>query len=106
MALAGMQGRQCVLLVALHLGAMRANLLDGIEGFGGFDLIFCRHVLSDMTGEGRRRVLDGLARAVGPAGCLFVGEGEILPEAGVAFRPVAGLKSVYVRGPSSVSQAA
>lgn len=84
----------------------RANLLDGIEGFGEFDLVFCRHVLSDMTSEGRRRVLDGLAKALGPAGCLFVGEGEILPEAGVAFRPVAGLKSVYVRGPSSVSQAA
>lgn len=84
----------------------RANLLDGLEGLGGFDLIFCRHVLSDMTHEARQRVIAGLGRALGPAGCLFLGGGEAIPEAVVLFRPVAGFRSVYVRSPAPVSRVA
>lgn len=84
----------------------RVNMIDGFEPLGRFDLIFCRHVLMDMTVDARRRVVAGLDAALGPAGCLFLGAGEAVPEAGSIFRPVAGLKSVYVRGPSPVSQAA
>lgn len=84
----------------------RANLLDGLDAFGQFDLILCRHVLSDMTGEGRRRVLAALASALAPTGCLFLGVGEAVPETEANFRPVAGVESVYVRSPSPVSRAA
>jgi chemotaxis protein methyltransferase CheR len=84
----------------------RANLLDGLEAFGRFDLIFCRHVLSDMTSEARRRTVAALERALAPNGCLFLGSGEAVPEALAAFRPVAGLSAVYVRNPSLVSRAA
>lgn len=84
----------------------RANLLDGLETHGRFDLIFCRHLLGDMTAEGRRRAVAVLEAALAPSGCLFLGAGEMVPEALSAFRPVAGLKSVYVRNPSPVSRAA
>ncbi|MBN8552235.1 MAG: protein-glutamate O-methyltransferase CheR [Caulobacterales bacterium] len=84
----------------------RANLLDGLEGLGGFDLIFCRHVLAEMTREARQRVIAGLGRALGTTGCLFLGAGETLPEAEAVFRPVAGFKSVYVRSASPISRAA
>jgi chemotaxis protein methyltransferase CheR len=84
----------------------RANLLDGLEAFGRFDLIFCRHVLSEMTPQARRRVVAGLERALAPSGCLFLGSDEVAPEVLTAFRPVAGLSAVYVRSPSPVSRAA
>lgn len=84
----------------------RANLIDGLSGLGAFDLIFCRHVLGDMTPEARRRAAASLAGALAPSGCLFLGVGEAVPEAAEAFRPVAGLKSVYVKGGSAVSRAA
>lgn len=84
----------------------RANLLDGLEVFGRFDLIFCRHVLSEMTPEARRRMVAVLEAALAPNGCLFMGSGEAVPEALSVFRPVAGLSAVYVRSPSPVSRAA
>lgn len=84
----------------------RANLLDGLEPFGRFDLIFCRHVLSGMTSSARSRVLTGLGAALTPTGCLFLGTGESVPEVQSLFRPVAGLNSVYVRAQPPVSQAA
>ena len=84
----------------------RANLIDGLQSFGRFDLIFCRHILTDMAPEARRGVLAALDAVLEPTGCLFLGGGEVIPEAQAAFRPVAGLKSVYVRGSPSVSRAA
>lgn len=84
----------------------RANLLDGIEALGRFDLIFCRHVLGDMTPPARRRAVSVLENALSASGCLFLGSGEIVPEALERFRPVAGLKSVYVRGGAPISRAA
>lgn len=84
----------------------RLNLLDGADSFGTFDLVLCRHVLTDMTMEARRRVVASLGRAMGPAGCLFLGVGEAIPEVEAMFRPVAGIQSVYVRAPAPVSRAA
>lgn len=84
----------------------RRNLLDGIEGFGVFDLVLCRHVLIDMTPPARRRVLAGLEAALAPDGCLLLGAGEILPETLDAFRPVAGRAGLYVKNPARLSQAA
>lgn len=84
----------------------RANLLDALESFGQVDLVFCRHVLGDMTPEARRRVIQNLEAALVAQGCLFLGEDETPPEVLAAFRPVAGLKAVYVRSPSPVSRAA
>lgn len=84
----------------------RANLLDGLEAFGKFDLIFCRHVLGDMTPSARARVVEALDGALEPTGCLFLGAGESVPETQSAFRPVAGLSAVYVHGSRPVSRAA
>ena len=84
----------------------RANLIDGLEPFGTFDLVFCRNVLGDMTPAARTRLVTALDGALSPNGCLFLGAGEHAPEARTVFRPVAGLKSVFVKGGSSVSRAA
>lgn len=84
----------------------RANLLDGLDAFGRFDLIFCRNVLGEMTPQARRRTVAALETALAPNGCLFMGSSETVPEALAVFRPVAGLNAVYVRNPSPVSRAA
>lgn len=84
----------------------RANLLDGLEPFGRFDLIFCRHILPGMTPAARTRVLASLDAALAPTGCLFLGAGEATPEVQALFRPVAGLNAVYVRAQSPISRAA
>ena len=84
----------------------RRNLLDGAVGQEPFDLIFCRNVLSDMSSNARRRTLAGLEVDLAPGGCLFLGVNETLPEMADNFRPIAGLRGVYVRNPASVSRAA
>lgn len=84
----------------------RRNLLDGSTGQGGYDLIFCRYVLSDMTPQARRRTLAGLETDLAAGGCLFLGVSEVLPEISEAFRPIAGLRGAYVRSPTQVSRAA
>lgn len=84
----------------------RANLLDGLESFGRFDLIFCRHVLPGMTPGARARALGSLEAVLAPTGCLFLGAGEVVPEVQALFRPVAGMSAVYVRPQPPVSRAA
>lgn len=84
----------------------RRNLLDGPKAAAPYDVIFCRYVLSDMTGEARRRVLTLLEAALAPGGCLFLGADERLAEAQEAFRPVAGKAGLYVKNPTRLNRAA
>ncbi|WP_392354730.1 protein-glutamate O-methyltransferase CheR [Brevundimonas sp. LF-1] len=84
----------------------RANLLDAPADEGRFDIIFCRHVLGDMTPERRPRLLDGLERGLVDDGCLFLGADERPDGDSVAFRPVAGRRGLYVKSPSAYRRAA
>ncbi|WP_449253106.1 CheR family methyltransferase [Brevundimonas naejangsanensis] len=84
----------------------RANLLDEPRDEGRFDIIFCRHVLGDMTPERRPRLLDGLERRLVDDGCLFLGMDERPDGDSVAFRPVAGRRGLYVKSPSAYRRAA
>ncbi len=56
----------------------------------GFDLVWCRNVLIYFGPEARRRVLDGIVRALAPGGFLFVGYSETL-------RDVPGLRAIRYR---------
>lgn len=84
----------------------RANLLDEPADDGRFDVIFCRHVLSDMEPARRARILDGLERRLVDDGCLFLGPDERIEGDTVAFRPVNGRQGLYIKPPSSLSRAA
>jgi len=85
----------------------RGNLLDepGAEA-PRFDVIFCRHVISDLTPEARGRVLDGLEQRLVDDGCLFLGPDERPDGDTVAFRPVSGRRGLYVKAPTSLRRAA
>jgi len=84
----------------------RANLLDEPMDGPKFDVIFCRHVLSDMEPARRAGVVDALERRLVDDGCLFLGADERLEGDTVAFRPVNGRKGLFVKAPSALSRAA
>ena len=84
----------------------RANLLDEPGENQKFDVIFCRHVLSDMEPARRGGVIDGLERRLIDDGCLMLGPDERLDGDTVAFRPVNGRKGLFVKTPSALSRAA
>lgn len=84
----------------------RANLLDEPADPAKFDVIFCRHVLSDMDAGKRATVIDILERRLVDDGCLFLGGDERLEGDSMAFRPVSGRKGLYVKAPSMLRRAA
>ena len=85
----------------------RANLLDDAPADAPrFDVIFCRHVLTDMEPQRRARVLEGLERRLVDDGCLFLGPDERPEGDTLAFRPVAGRKGLFVKSPTSARRAA
>ena len=71
-----------------------------------FDIIFCRHVLSDMEPLRRSAVIGALERRLVDDGCLILGADERLDGDTVAFRPVSGRRGLFVKAPSALSRAA
>jgi len=62
------------------LSFRRANLLDGLEPHGEFDVIFCRNVLIYLTDSARLEVMRALVRALRPGGMLALGPTDRPPE--------------------------
>lgn len=71
------------------------NLLQGTAGLGTFDLILCRNVLIYFHVENKRRVLDGLSRALAPDGALLLGTAETVLGVGSDFEATPGLRGIY-----------
>ena len=84
----------------------RANLMDEPSDEGQFDVIFCRHVLTDMEPARRARLLDALERRLVDDGCLFLGPDDRPDADTVAFRPVSGRRGLFVKAPSALRTAA
>ena len=62
------------------LNFRRANLLDGVEAHGKFDVIFCRNVLIYLTDSARLSVMRALASGLRPGGILALGPTDRPPE--------------------------
>jgi chemotaxis protein methyltransferase CheR len=54
------------------------NLMDRMERFGAFDIIFCRNVLIYFDEETKKKVLQSLARRLVPDSSLFLGGSETI----------------------------
>lgn len=58
------------------------NMISGDYGArAGFDLVFCRNALIYFTHTHRRRVLQGLVRALAPGGLIVLGPSDHAPVA-------------------------
>ena len=85
---------------------VRANLMDEPADGVRFDVIFCRHVLSEVEPSRRARVIELLERRLADDGCLFLGTGEGLESDSVSFQPVVGRPGLYVKSPAALRHAA
>ncbi|HMP62660.1 MAG TPA: protein-glutamate O-methyltransferase CheR [Phenylobacterium sp.] len=72
----------------------RLNLIGDMSRVRGFDLIFCRYVLSAMTPAAQARVTQNLAEALNPGGMVVFGLNEG-PGVDGLFDPVAQGAGVY-----------
>jgi chemotaxis protein methyltransferase CheR len=84
----------------------RINLIAGLRQIGRFDVVFCRYVLSGMTEDAQRKVIDDLACIVPDDGYLVLGLKEPAAALGQAFQPVVGRPGLYRRNPTHAAAAA
>lgn len=75
-----------------------ANLMGDLSRLGGFDMVFCRNVLSGFDEPTRRSVLEKIAAILAPDGFLVLGATETAMETD-AFRPTPGRRGLYARDP-------
>lgn len=73
---------------------MRLNLVDKFTVEDGYDLILCRHVVSDFAPDARAAVLERLQSALRPGGRLMLGPAEAPP---AGFTAVTGAPGVFRR---------
>jgi chemotaxis protein methyltransferase CheR len=71
------------------------NLIQPCNGFGKFDVVFCRNVLIYFDEETKRGVLNRLADALEPHGVLFLGAAETVLSLTDRFRPVQDQRGVF-----------
>ena len=78
----------------------RQNLITDTKGSGPFDLVLCRNVVSAFDPATARAVLEQVAAVLAPDGYLIMGAYETSAHHSPAFRPVPGLRGLYVRDPN------
>ena len=78
----------------------RKNLITETKGSGPFDLVLCRNVVSAFDPATARAVLEQVAGVLAPDGYLVMGAYETSAHHSPAFRPVPGLRGLYMRDPN------
>ncbi len=78
----------------------RKNLITETKGSGPFDLVLCRNVVSAFDPATARAVLEQVAGVLSPDGYLVMGAYETSAHHSPAFRPVPGLRGLYMRDPN------
>ncbi len=73
----------------------RLNLIGDMSRVRGFDLIFCRNVISGMIDPARHRVIENLAAALNPGGKVLFGADEDALTSGEALRPMEGARGLF-----------
>ena len=70
--------------------------MESYASLGRFDIIFCRNVLIYFSAEGKRQILDNMAKILNPGGYLFLGASESVVQYSDDFEMVRmGLGIVY-----------
>ena len=84
----------------------RINLIAGLRNIGRFDVVFCRYVLSHMTDEAQRKVVEDLSVVLPDDGYLVLGLKEQIAGLAEAFQPIVGRPGLYRRNPEFQAAAA
>ena len=84
----------------------RINLIAGLRQIGRFDVVFCRYVLSHMTDEAQRKVIEDLTFILPEDGVLVLGTKELVAGVSEAFQPVFGRPGLYRPNPEFRAAAA
>ena len=84
----------------------RINLIAGLRNIGRFDVVFCRYVLSHMTDEAQRKVVEDLTFILPEDGVLVLGTKEQVAGLADAFQPVVGRPGLYRPNPEFRAAAA
>ena len=84
----------------------RINLIAGLRNIGRFDVVFCRYVLSHMTDEAQRKVVEDLTFILPEDGVLVLGLKEQVAGLSEAFQPVVGRPGLYRPNPEFRAAAA
>jgi chemotaxis protein methyltransferase CheR len=84
----------------------RINLIAGLRQIGRFDVVFARYVLSHMTEEAQRKVLEDLTFILPEDGVLVMGMKEQVAGLAEAFQPVVGRPGLYRPNPEFRAAAA
>ncbi len=73
------------------------NLLDDLRALGRQDIIYCRNVLIYFDLETKKRVLEQIANMLADDGYLFLGAAETVLGITDVFKPMAGMRGLYVK---------
>ncbi len=84
----------------------KMNLLDDLRAIGRQDVIYCRNVLIYFDLETKKRVLEQMATLLADDGCLFLGAAETVLGITDAFKPMPGMRGLYVKNQASAQNAA
>lgn len=75
----------------------KLNLLDDLRSVGRQDVIYCRNVLIYFDIETKKRVLEQMATLLADDGYLFLGAAETVLGITDVFKPMAGMRGLYVK---------
>ena len=81
----------------------KMNLLDDLRMVGRQDVIYCRNVLIYFDLETKKRVLEQMATLLADDGCLFLGAAETVLGITDAFKPMPGMRGLYVKNAAAQS---
>ncbi|MCR6658649.1 MAG: protein-glutamate O-methyltransferase CheR [Asticcacaulis sp.] len=84
----------------------KMNLLDDLRMVGRQDVIYCRNVLIYFDLETKKRVLEQMATLLADDGCLFLGAAETVLGITDAFKPMPGMRGLYVKNQASAQVSA
>ena len=84
----------------------KMNLLDDLRMVGRQDVIYCRNVLIYFDLETKKRVLEQMATLLPDDGYLLLGAAETVLGITDAFKPMPGMRGLYIKNQAVKTEAA
>ncbi len=79
----------------------KMNLLDDLRAVGRQDVVYCRNVLIYFDLETKKKVLEQIATLLSDDGFLFLGAAETVLGITDAFKPMSGMRGLYIKNQSA-----